>query len=193
MKRFLNVFGAMVLTLASAVGGAMLTTNYSAMRSNGASYLPALQGGLVSLWRGSITVVSSPWFFIPLGALALVLVTVRLTIRVNRPKKNPYGALGYRMDQFVDAAHQDQRYRGFSTLYHDTMRLCREIEAFIVEIHSKGIPIPSPQSNSAEDWIDLCCEYFTAVGPYLRNGNFNYALVVAQKFSDRYPRPGQQP
>jgi hypothetical protein len=64
------------------------------------------------------------------------------------------------------------------------------MEAFVVEIQMNGIPVPSHQSNSAEDWIDLCCEYFTAVGPYLRNGNSTYALGVAQGFADMYPRRG---
>lgn len=190
MKAFFNIAGALFLALIGAVGGAMLTTNYTTMRSNGASYLPALQGGLGSLWRWFASFVSLPWFLIPVGALILIFVTVRLTIRATRPKKDPFVAIGRRMDAFVNAAHHDQKFRQFSSLYHDTMRICREMEAFVVEIQMNGIPVPSHQSNSAEDWIDLCCEYFTAVGPYLRNGNSTYALGVAQNFADRYPRRG---
>ncbi|MFA5990250.1 MAG: hypothetical protein WC803_11685 [Sphingomonas sp.] len=190
MKRLINIAGTLFLALIGAVGGAMLTTNYATMRTNGASYLPALQGGLGSLWHGFIAIVSSLWFLVPLGAIILIFVTVRLTLRATRPKKDPFIAIGHRMNAFVNAAHHDQKFRDLTSVYHDTMRICREMEAFVVEIQMNGIPVPSHQSNSAEDWIDLCCEYFTAVGPYLRNGNSTYALGVAQGFADRYPRRG---
>jgi hypothetical protein len=190
MKTLFNIAGALFLALVGAVGGAMLTTNYATMRTNGASYLPAVQSGLGSLWHGLAAFVSSPWFLIPVGAIVLILVTVRLTIRATRPKKDPFVSIGRRMNAFVNAAHHDQKFRDLTSVYHDTMRICREMEAFVVEIQMNGIPVPSHQSNSAEDWIDLCCEYFTAVGPYLRNGNSTYALGVAQGFADMYPRRG---
>jgi len=57
----------------------------------------------------------------------------------------------------------------------------------MLQVQMNGIPVPSPQSDSAEDWIDLACEYFTAVGPYLRNGNCAHAIAVGQGFADRFP------
>jgi hypothetical protein len=187
MSTVLRLIGALALAMFGAVGSAMLTTDYSTMRRNGASYLPALQTGLGSIAHSLWAFVTSAWFLIPVGAIVLIFVTVRLTLRASRPKIDPYASLGNRMNGFVNAAHHDQKYRQFTTMYHDTMRICREMEAFMEEVRLNGLPVPSPQSNSAEDWIDLAGDYFTAVGPYLRNGNFAAAVNVAQGYANRYP------
>jgi hypothetical protein len=186
MKTALQLSGAIILALIGAVAGAMLTTNYSNMRTNGASYVPALQAGVRGLGQALISVLTSPWLLVPLGLIALVTLTVALTLRATKPKADPLKMLGYRMSKFVDAAHHDQRFREFRTLYNDTMRICREMEAFMIEVRMQGLPTPSPQSEHAEDWIDLACDYFTAVGPYLRNGNQAHATAVAQDFANRY-------
>ena len=186
MRAAIKIIGAIMLAVVSAVLGAMLTTNYALMRQNGASYLPALQSGATSLWHTLWSFLTSPWVTIPLGLITLVAMTVAVTMRMTRPKVDPLKALGYRMNKFVDAAHQDRRFRQFTTVYHETMRVCREMEAFMVEVRAYGLPTPVPQTEQAEDWIDLACEYFTAVGPYLRNGNQDYAFATAKNFSDRY-------
>lgn len=186
MRAALKIVGAIMLALAGAALGAMLTTNYASMRKNGASYLPALQSGATSLGQTIWSVLTSPWVTVPLGLIALVAMTVAVTMRITRPKVDPLKALGYRMNKFVDAAHQDRRFRQFTTVYHETMCVCREMEAFMVEVRAHGLPTPVPQTERAEDWIDLACEYFTAVGPYLRNGNQAYAFATAKNFSDRY-------
>lgn len=182
----MKIIGAIMLAIVGAVLGAMLTTNYASMRKNGASYLPALQSGGTSLWHTLCSVLTSPWVTIPLGLIALVIVTVAGTMRMMRPKVDPLKELGHRMNKFVDVAHQDRRFRQFTTVYHETMRVCREMEAFMVEVRAHGLPTPVPQTQLAEDWIDLACEYLTAVGPYLRNGNQAHALATAKSFSDRY-------
>lgn len=187
MRAAIRVLGALALAFASAVGGAMLTTNFSTMRANGASYLPAVQAGLKSIVHALAGFVTSLWFVVPVAALLLVILTARATLRISRPKRDGNIELGRRMNVLVNAAHHDQKFRRFTSHYMDTMRVCREMEAFMVEVQMQGIPVPSPQSDSAEEWIDLSCEFLTAVGPYLRNGNFPHAVAAAQAFADRYP------
>jgi hypothetical protein len=177
----------LTLAMIGAVGSAMLTTSYKNLRANGESYLPALSAGFRTIGHTVAALFMSPWFLIPIGAVVLVLLTARLTLRASRPKTDPCVQLGVRMNQYVRAAQHDQRFRRFSSLYHDTIRICREIEAFIVEVSQHGIPVPTPQTNQAEEWIDICCEYLMAVGPYLRSGNQSHAIWVAQGFADRYP------
>ena len=166
----------------------MLTTSYKSLRANGESYLPALSVGFRAIGRATVSFGTSPWFLVPVGAVVLVLLTIRLTLRAVHPKADPHKQLGLRMNRYARAAQHDKEYRRFTSIYHDTMRICHEIEAFIVEVSQQGIPVPSPQSNHAEEWIDVCCDYFTAVGPYLRSGNLTYAIGAAHGFADRYPR-----
>lgn len=182
-----KAFGAIALTLFGVVIGAMLTTDYSTLRANGSSYWTALQSGLLAVWAFVVSIITSVWFLVLAGAILLVVVTSILTRRALRPKANPYAVIGRRMNHFVDVAHHDQKFRDFRSLYHDTMRVCREMEAFMFEVNAVGLPIPSPQTQSAEDWIDLCCDYLTAVGPFLRNGNFEHAKRLAMQFSERNP------
>lgn len=185
-----KAFPALALALIGAIFSAMLTTSYKNLRENGESYTPALRAGLNTLWDAGVAIALSPWVLIPLGAAILVAVTVAVTVRVTRPKRDPLRAIGARMGQFARAAQHDQNYRRFSSIYHDTMRICHEFEAFIVEVQQHGLDIPSPQSNDATEWIDICGDYFMAVGAHLRSGNIAHALGAAKGFAQRYPPRG---
>lgn len=183
----LKILSGLLLALVGAVMGAMLTTSYDDLRTNGGSYLPAVGSGFRSLARSFGSTVQQPWFYLPVAAMVIVVCTVKLTVRATKPKIDPYRTMGLRMARYATAAQHDQRYRQFRSIYRDTIRICHEIEAFVVEVQMLGIPVPSPRSNDAEDWIDVCCDYFTAVGPYLRSGNVSHALGTAQSFAERFP------
>ncbi len=177
----------LLLALIGAVAGAMLTTSYKDLRTNGGSYLPAVGSGFRSLAASLGSAVLQPWFYLPVAAMVIVYCTVKLTLRATKPRADPYRTMGLRMARYATAAQHDQRYRQFRSIYKDTIRICHEIEAFVVELQMLGVPVPSPRSHDAEEWIDVCCDYFTAVGPYLRNGNVSYAMSTAQGFAERYP------
>jgi hypothetical protein len=186
MKAIVKAVVALTLALAGSVFGAMLTTDYTTMRKNGVSYVDALGGGLGAVWDMAFGVAASAWFLIPLAAAALIYTTVKVTLWTTKPKADPLVSLGVRMNAFVDLAQHNQRFRKFS-FYNDTMRVCHEMEAFIVRVAGHGIPVPAAQSNEAEAWIDLCCDYLTAVGPFLRGGDDVHAMAVAKGFADRNP------
>jgi hypothetical protein len=187
-----KALGVLIGAIVSGFVGAMLTTDFTNMRSNGASYWDALKAGLGAVWSIIEAIVISPWFYLPLAALALILVTRHLTLRTTRPKaqqsKVPeYVSLGRGMDKFVDAISYEKRFRGFSFNEDDPIRLCHEITSFMIKLHEAGLPVPSMQSNMAEEWIDLSLKYFTAVGPLLRNGQLEHAKDTAMQFASRYP------
>lgn len=186
MKRALS---GLALALVGAIFSAMLTTSYKSLRENGESYLPALRAGLAALGQKGASVILSPWFLIPMGAIVLVALSVTITLRTARPKPDTFKALGARMGQYARAAQHDQQYRRFPSIYQDTMRICHEFEAFIVEVQQQGLDVPSPQSSDAAEWIDVCADYFMAVGAHLRRGNVAHALGAAQGFAERYPPP----
>lgn len=185
----LKALGALALAFIGAVAGGMLTTSYKDLRSNGESYVPALSGGLSALKGMAASMLASPWFYLPVAAILTVWVTALVTMRVTKPKagRDPFVRLGWRMAKYVNVALHDKQYRRFS-IYHETMKVCHEMEAFIVEIEQMGIPVPHPQSTNAEDWIDLCGDYLSAIGPYLRSGNTGHAIDVGAGFAERYPR-----
>lgn len=188
MKLLVRVLAALALAIFAAVVSAMFTTDYHDFLKNGASYLPALAAGLRAVGRGLWALAVSPWLLIPLGTLVVVVVTALITLRVSRSKKpDPLIQVGWKMAKAVELAQHDRRNRDFTTIYHGTMQACRELQAFMVEVQKAGLPIPHPQSQSAEDWIDLCGDYCTAVGPFLRSGNVAHATNMAQFYADKNP------
>jgi len=188
MKLLVRVLAALALAIFAAVVSATFTTDYHDFIKHGASYLPALGAGLASVWHHVWSAATSPWLLIPLGAILLIATTVVVTLRITKGKKpDRLVQLGWKMSKAVQLAQHDQQNRDFRTIYHGTMQACRELQAFMVEVQEAGIPVPHPQSQSAEEWIDLFGDYCTAVGPFLRSGNVTHAMNMARFYAEKSP------
>ena len=186
--------------LATAVGaialvllGVILSVSFDNAAANGASYLRAIGvSGVPDFLRSAL---AGTILTIGLTAIVSVIATLKLSRwwRNRRPETTvdlgssdydlsaSMSSLKYRMSEYL-------KYEGFQ-LAGDPNSILADCNSLNITLQKVGIPVPFVPSGDAQSMFKVLMNFYTQVGPLLRDGHREQALTAASAFSRRHPRP----